>query len=53
MKKKLRIRHKMYLGVKIKLHTGVFEVYKFGFNSIVKAQNFIDKLRANGLLTNP
>lgn len=53
MKKRLRTRHKIYLGVKIRLESGAFKVYQFGFRTMLKATSFIEKLKANGLLTNP
>ncbi len=49
----MRKRFKMYLNVRIYFEKNVFRVYQFGFNSIVKARLFIDKLQANGIITNP
>lgn len=50
--KKQRTRHRMYLNVKIRLEDGIFKVYSFGFNSLISAIRFIDKLKANGIITN-
>ncbi|BFG69619.1 hypothetical protein KACHI17_05000 [Sediminibacterium sp. KACHI17] len=48
-----RKRFKMYLNVRIYIEKNVFKVYQFGFNSIVKARLFIEKLHSNGIITNP
>lgn len=53
MNRKLRPRFKMYLNVKIFMEKNTFKVYQFGFNSIVKARLFIEKLQAHGIITNP